>query len=123
MEFCWRCHLATQQRQWNLRNREREAHSYAKSKNTYYDEEVKQDKKSTKAREISNQVKLKLNYIHHNPQAHLTLTFSKMSIKQLTTELKHRNAKGFSQKNKAELIKQLKEICECESTNLRQSAD
>lgn len=56
-----------QQTKWNLRNREREAHSYAKIKNTYYDEQVKQDKKSTKAGEISNQVKLKLNYIHHKP--------------------------------------------------------
>ena len=80
-------------------------------------------KKNTKAKEISNQVKLKLNYTHHNPQAHLTLTFTKISIKQLKTELEHRNAKGFSQKNEAEFIKQLKEICECESTNLRQSAD
>ena len=58
-----------------------------------------------------------------NQQAHLTLTFSKMSIKQFKTELKPKNAKGFSQKNKAELIKQLKKIGECESSNLRQSAD
>jgi len=37
-----------------------------------------------------------------------------MTIKELKNELKQRNAKGSSQKNKAELIKQLEEICQQE---------
>jgi hypothetical protein len=38
--------------------------------------------------------------------------FSRLNIKQLRQELKNRNAKGFSRKNKAELIEQLKQIQE-----------
>jgi len=41
--------------------------------------------------------------------------FSKMTVKELKNELKQRNAKGFSQNNKAELIKQLEEICKQEN--------
>ena len=36
--------------------------------------------------------------------------FSKMTVNELKSELKQRNAKGFSQINKAGLIKQLEEI-------------
>ena len=39
-----------------------------------------------------------------------------MTVKQLKDELKKRNAKGFNNKNKAELIKQLEEICQWENT-------
>ena len=35
-----------------------------------------------------------------------------MTLKELKNELKLRNAKGLSQKNKAELIQKLKEICQ-----------
>jgi len=38
-----------------------------------------------------------------------------MTVKELKNELKQRNAKGFSQNNKAELIKQLEEICKQEN--------
>ena len=44
----------------------------------------------------------------------LNTDFSKMTVKELKNELKQRNAKGFSQNNKAELIKQLK-ICQQEN--------
>ena len=49
--------------------------------------------------------------------------FDKMSVKELINELKKKNAKGFSHKNKAELIKQLKEICAQVSTHPRQLAE
>lgn len=49
--------------------------------------------------------------------------FDKMSVKELINELKKKSAKGFSKKNKSELIKQLKEICAQESTHPRQSAE
>ena len=54
-----------------------------------------------------------MNNLLHNPQA--DTDFSKMTVKELKNELKQRNAKGFSQKTKAELIKQLEEICQQEN--------
>ena len=41
--------------------------------------------------------------------------FSRLNIKQLRQELRNRNGKGFSRKNKAELIEQLKQIQQCYS--------
>ena len=41
--------------------------------------------------------------------------FSKMTVHQLRDELKKRNATGFSKKNKAELIRQLEEMCQGEN--------
>lgn len=44
--------------------------------------------------------------------------FSQMTVKELKEELKKKNAKGFSNENKAELIKQMEEICQRESMEL-----
>ena len=68
----------------------------------------KADKKGIQVTLIGNQVKLPFQ----NPQALIILKSSKMTIKELKAELKRRNAQGFSQKNKSELLKQLKEICQ-----------
>lgn len=57
----------------------------------------KADKKGIQVTLTGNQVKLPFQ----NPQALIILNSSKM-----------RNAKGFSQKNKSELLQQLKEICQ-----------
>ena len=105
--------LRQEQRQWNLQNHEREARSYEKRKSTYQDEEIKQTRQKNRKSQ-SNQQPSEAQ-IEPDPTQPTTLTdpdFSKMSIKELKNELKKRNAKGFSQKNKVELIKQLKEICE-----------
>lgn len=68
----------------------------------------KADKKGIQVTLTGNQVKLPFQ----NPQALIILNSSKMTIKQLKAELKRRNAKGFSQKNKSELLQQLKENCQ-----------
>ena len=68
----------------------------------------KADKKGIQVTLTGNQVKLPFQ----NPQALIILKSSKMTIKELKAELKRRNAQGFSQKNKSELLKQLKEICQ-----------
>ena len=41
-----------------------------------------------------------------------------MTVKQLKDELKKRNAKGFSNKNKTELIKQLEEFVNEKTRNI-----
>ena len=53
-----------------------------------------------------------MKLLFQNPQALIILKSSKMTIKELKAELKRRNAQGFSQKNKSELLKQLQEICQ-----------
>lgn len=116
--------LRQEQRQWALRSREREARSYVKRKNTYWDEEIK-EKRQNKRKSQGNQQSSEADPELHTSQS-MSLTepdFDKMTIKELKNELKQKNAKGFSQKNKAELIKQLKEICAQESTHPRQSAE
>ena len=44
--------------------------------------------------------------------------FSQMTVEELKEELNKKKAKGLSNKNKAELMKQLEEICQRERIDL-----
>ena len=106
--------LRQEQRQWELKEHEREVRSYTKRKESYWDVEIKGNRK--KAREHFSQDPRQQSSEAQNehPPSMSTSTdndFSHMTVKQLKEELKKRNAKGFSNKNKIELIKQLQEIC------------
>lgn len=104
--------LRQERRQWELKEHEREVRNYTKRKESYWNVEIKETRK-----------RAKINLTEHLQQPSEAPTqstssdtdFSKMTVKELKNELKQRNAKGFSQKNKAELIKQLEEICKQEN--------
>jgi len=108
--------LRQEQRQWELRNHEREACGYVKRKSTSWDEEItrtrqKRHKSHSNQQSSEGQVE-QPSSSQPEPTSLNTPDFSKMTLKELKNELKLRNAKGFSKKNKVELIQQLEEICQ-----------
>lgn len=112
--------LRLEQRQWELRDHERDlAHSYVKRKESYWDGEIKesrQKRNKSHSHLQSSEVHDQQSYTcSTNVPATGNTEFSKMTVHQLRDELKKRNATGFSKKNKAELIKQLEEICQGEN--------
>lgn len=111
--------LGQEKKQWELRNHERDARVYVKRKEASWDEEIKQTRQKRNKSHHSNQ-KLTEAQIEHPNTEQSSTNNDKMTIKELKIELKQRNAKGFSHKNKAELIKQLEEICQGEKTQIIQ---
>ena len=106
-----------ERRQWELKEHEREVRKYTKRKESYWDVEIKEARKRAKNHLTEHLQQSSEVQNEHPPTQSTSLNtdFSKMTVKELKNELKQRNAKGFSQKNKAELIKQLKEICQQEN--------
>ena len=99
---------------------EREARTYVKRKEVYWNEEIKESRKK-RAKSHSD---LQSSEVHNQEPSMQSITdappagntdFSNMTVRQLKEELKKRNAKGFNKKNKAELIKQLEEISQGEN--------
>ena len=111
--------LGQEKKQWELRNHERDARVYVKRKEASWDEEIKQTRQKRNKSHHSNQELTEAQIEHPNTEQSSTNN-DKMTIKELKIELKQRNAKGFSHKNKAELIKQLEEICQGEKTQIIQ---
>lgn len=119
MGFCRRCSGTGRKAEVELRNHERDARVYVKRKEAYWDEEIKQTRQKRNKSHHSNQELTEAQIEHPNTEQSSTNN-DKMTIKELKIELKQRNAKGFSHKNKAELIKQLEEICQGEKTQIIQ---
>ena len=109
--------LRQERRQWELKEHEREVRNYMKRKESYWNVEVKEAQKRAKIN-LTEHLQQPSEAQNEQPPTQSTSSdtdFSKMTGKELKNELKHRSANGFSQKNKAELIKQLEEICKPEN--------
>lgn len=109
--------LRQERRQWELKEHEREVRNYTKRKESYWNVEIKEARKRAKIN-LTEHLPQPSEAPNEQPPTQSTSSdtdFSKMTVKELKNELKQRNAKGFSQKNKAELIKQLEEICKQEN--------
>lgn len=119
MGFYRRCSGTGKKAEAELRNHERDARVYVKRKEAYWDEEIKQTRQKRNKSHHSNQELTEAQIEHPNTEQSSTNN-DKMTINELKIELKQRNAKGFSHKNKAELIKQLEEICQGEKTQIIQ---
>ena len=107
--------LRQEQRQWELKEHEREVRNYTKRKESYWDVEIKENRKKARVNLSQDplQQSIEAQNEHPLPESITTDTScSYMTVKQLKDELKKRNAKGFNNKDKAELIKQLEEICQ-----------
>ena len=86
-----------------------------KRKESYWDVEIKENRKKARVNLSQDplQQSIEAQNEHSLPESTTTDTScSHMTVKQLKEELKKRNARGFSNKTKAELIKQLEEICQ-----------
>jgi len=114
--------LRQERRQWELKEHEREVRNYTKRKErrereSYWNVEIKEARKRAKINPTEH-LQQPSEAQNEQPPTQSTSSdtdFSKMTGKELKNELKHRSANGFSQKNKAELIKQLEEICKPEN--------
>ena len=107
--------LRQEQHQWELKEHEREVRNYMKRKESYWDVKIKENRKKARVNlgQDPLQQSIEAQNEHPLPESIATDTrCSYMTVKQLKDELKKRNAKGFSNKNKTELIKQLEEICQ-----------
>ena len=127
--------LRHEQRQWELRECERLPRNYAKTNERYWqsDRENRQKRQRISVEQqmneasVTNQSNADLpspgtmpgtspetsTGISHDTSTGTILgteDFSRMNVKELRQELKSRNAKGFSRKNKAELIEQLNQM-------------
>ena len=104
--------LQQERHQWELKEHETEVRNCTKRKESYWDIEIKEARKQAK-NHLTEHLQQPSEAQNEQPPTQSTSSdtdFSKMTVKELKNELKQRNTKGFSQKNKAELIKQLEEI-------------
>ena len=109
--------------QWELKEHEREVRNYTKRKESYWDVEIKEARKRAK-NHLTEHLQRPSEAQNEQPPTQSTCSdtdFSKMTVNELKSELKQRYAKGFSQKNKAGLIKQLEEIYKQEHQQLANS--
>ena len=86
-----------------------------KRKESCCDVEIKENRKKARVNLSQDPLQQSIEAQNEHPLPESTTTdtsCSHMTVKQLKEELKKRNARGFSNKTKAELIKQLENICQ-----------